>query len=93
MWLPRFVDWPETGFEAISPKLNDHTDRGVGGRQYGTSEDIETLQGKNNASTSRLLGSVVCESPGNHCFWVMGTSRAHRQIWRCLPLIWIVANL
>jgi site-specific recombinase XerD len=26
----------------------------VGGRQYGTSEDIETLQGKNNASTLRL---------------------------------------
>lgn len=25
-------------------QLNDHTDRGVGGRQYGASEDIETLQ-------------------------------------------------
>jgi|HubBroStandDraft_4_1064222.scaffolds.fasta_scaffold01108_8 hypothetical protein len=34
-----------TGFEAISLELNDHTDRGVGGRQYGTSEDIETIQG------------------------------------------------
>jgi hypothetical protein len=44
---------PETGFETISLQLNDHTDRGVGGRQYGASEDIETLQGKNNASTSR----------------------------------------
>ena len=32
-------------FETVSLQLNDHTDRGVGGRQYGTSEDIETLQG------------------------------------------------
>jgi hypothetical protein len=36
---------PETGFWAISLQLNDHTVRGVGGRQYGTSEDFETLQG------------------------------------------------
>ena len=36
---------PQTGFETISLQLNDHTDRGAGGRQYGTSEDIETLQG------------------------------------------------
>jgi len=35
--------WPETGFEAMSLQLNDHTDRGLGGRRYGTSEDIETL--------------------------------------------------
>jgi hypothetical protein len=32
-------------FEAVSFQVNDHTDRGVGGRQYGTSEDIETPQG------------------------------------------------
>ena len=32
-----------TGFEVISLQLNDHTDRCVGGRQYGTSEDLETL--------------------------------------------------
>jgi hypothetical protein len=37
---------PETAFESISLQVNDHTDRGVGGRQYGsTSEDIERLQG------------------------------------------------
>ena len=36
---------PETGFADISLQLNDHTDCGIGGRQYGTSEDIETLQG------------------------------------------------
>jgi hypothetical protein len=30
----------------------------VGGRQYGTSKDIETLQSKNNASTSRF-GAVA----------------------------------
>jgi len=44
----RPCDWPETGFdhfEAISLQLNDHTDRGVEAREYGTSEDIETLQG------------------------------------------------
>jgi hypothetical protein len=26
---------PQTGFETMSLQLNDHTDRGVGGRQYG----------------------------------------------------------
>jgi hypothetical protein len=36
---------PETGLWAISLQLNDHTDRGVGGRQYGTSKDMETPQG------------------------------------------------
>ena len=36
--------WPETGFGAISLRLNDHTERGVGGRQYGTSKDIEMIQ-------------------------------------------------
>ena len=44
----RPCNWPATGFdtfETISLQLNDHTDLGVGGRQYGTSEDIETLQG------------------------------------------------
>jgi len=33
----------QTGFVAISLQLNDHTDRGLGGRQYGTSKDIEAL--------------------------------------------------
>jgi hypothetical protein len=36
--------------------------RGVGGRGYGTSEDIETLQGKNNPSTSRLRAVKECGS-------------------------------
>jgi hypothetical protein len=45
--------WPETGFKTISLQLSDPSDRGVGGRQYGASEDIETLKGKNNASTGR----------------------------------------
>jgi hypothetical protein len=39
---------PQTGFETMS----DHTDRGVGRRQCGTSQTIKTLQRKNNASTS-----------------------------------------
>jgi hypothetical protein len=54
----RFVgkagNYPEMGFETIRLQLSDHSDRGVGGRQYGASKDIETLQGKNNASTSRF---------------------------------------
>jgi len=54
--------YPETGFETISLQLNDHTDRGVGGRQYGASEDIETLQSKNNASTSRFRAVEECGS-------------------------------
>src|ERR1039457_7644991 len=53
---------PETGFETMSTQLNDHTDRGMGGRQYGTSEDIETLQGENNASTSRFRAVEECGS-------------------------------
>ena len=39
----------------MSLKVNDPTDRGLGGRQYGTAEDIETLKGKNDASRF-LLG-------------------------------------
>src|ERR1700740_2485198 len=52
----------ETGFEPISLQLNDHTDRGVGGRQYGSSEDIETPQAKINASPSRLGAAEECGS-------------------------------
>jgi len=55
-------NYPETGFEPISLQLNDHTDRGVGGRQYGSSEDIETLQGKSNASASRFGAVEECGS-------------------------------
>ena len=58
----RSGNYPETGFETISLQLNDHTDRGVGGRQYGASEDIETLQSKNNASTSRFRAVEECGS-------------------------------
>jgi hypothetical protein len=39
------VTGQKTGFETISLQLNDHTDRGVGGRQYGTLEETKTLQG------------------------------------------------
>src|ERR1039457_3869199 len=53
---------PETGFGTMSTQLNDHTERGMGGRQYGTSEDIETLQGENNASTSRFRAVEECGS-------------------------------
>jgi site-specific recombinase XerD len=53
-------NYPETGFETVSLKVNDHTNRGMGDRQYGTSEGIETLQGKNNASTSRFRAVKEC---------------------------------
>jgi len=53
--------YPETGFETISLQMNDLTDRGLGSRQYGTSEEIETLQGQNNPSAARL-GTVECSS-------------------------------
>jgi hypothetical protein len=42
--------------------MNDHTDRGLGGRQYGTSEEIETLQGQNNPSAARLRTVEECSS-------------------------------
>jgi len=44
------------------PEPDDHTARGVGGRQYGTSEDIETLQGQNNTSATRLGAVEKCGS-------------------------------
>src|ERR1700724_1610849 len=50
------------GFETRSLQLKDHPDRGVGGRQYGSSEDIETLQGKSNASGSRFGAVEECGS-------------------------------
>ena len=52
----------ETGFETISLQMNDHTDRGLGGRQYGRSEEIETLQGQNNPSAARLGTVEECSS-------------------------------
>jgi hypothetical protein len=30
---------PETGFDPIYPQMNDHTDRGLGGRHYGASQE------------------------------------------------------
>jgi hypothetical protein len=44
--------FPESGFETVSLQMNDHTDRGLGGRQYGASQEIETLQGQNNPSAA-----------------------------------------
>jgi hypothetical protein len=35
----------ETGFETIGVQLNDHTNPGVGGREYGKSKDVETPKG------------------------------------------------
>jgi len=47
--------------------MNDHTDRGLGGRQYGTSEEIETLQGQNNPSAARLGTVEECSSSFARC--------------------------
>src|SRR5258708_13394519 len=79
--------WPETGFETISLQLNDHTDRGVGGRQYGASEDIETLQGKNNASTSRFRAVEECGTPLARRSELARIIRScHRRIYRVVLL-------
>ena len=74
---------PETGFETISLQLNDHSDCGLGGRQYGASEDIETLQSKNNASTSRLGAVEECGSSLTRCSEFARIIRScHRRIYR-----------
>jgi hypothetical protein len=37
---------PETGFGSLAFFVDDHTERGAGGREYGTSEkDEQTLTG------------------------------------------------
>src|ERR1019366_4322841 len=48
----RYRLWPAS--RPSAPYLKHHTDCGLGGRQYGTSEDIATLQGQNNTSAARL---------------------------------------
>ena len=55
------ASYQETGFKTIRLQLKDHTER-AGGRQYGASEDIETLQGKKYAETSRLGAVEECGS-------------------------------
>src|SRR5207245_11213088 len=63
--------------------LNDHTDRGVGGRQYGSSEDIETLQGKNNASPSRFRAvEECCSSLARRSELARIIRPCHRRIYR-----------
>src|SRR6266853_2432476 len=75
--------YPQTGFETISLQLNDHTDRGVGGRQYGSSEDIETLQGKNNASPSRFRAvEECCSSLARRSELARIIRPCHRRIYR-----------
>jgi hypothetical protein len=40
------ASWPETGFGSLAFFVDDHTERGAGGREYGTSEkDKQTLTG------------------------------------------------
>src|ERR1019366_1488670 len=48
----RYRLWPAS--RPSAPYLKHHTDCALGGRQYGTSEDIATLQGQNNTSAARL---------------------------------------
>src|SRR5664279_3135228 len=43
--------------------MNNHTERGAGGRQYGTSEkDKQTFTGENNTSIARLGTVEECSS-------------------------------
>jgi hypothetical protein len=69
------VPGQKTGFETISHPVNDRTDRGLGVRQYGTSEDAETLRGQTSPSRSRNgfeeLGIMDCvvQRPGCHGEW------------------------
>src|SRR5450432_1093985 len=61
--------------------------RGVGGRQYGASEDIETLQGKNNASTSRFRAVEECGTPLARRSELARIIRScHRRIYRVVLL-------
>src|SRR6266436_1321764 len=53
---------PTDGLRDHQPPNKQPYWRGVGGRRYGTSEDIETLQGKNNPSTCRLRAVEECGS-------------------------------
>jgi hypothetical protein len=53
----------ETGFEAMKTQMDDHTGCGLGGREYGTSQEIETLQGQNNPSAARLGAGKEFSSP------------------------------
>jgi hypothetical protein len=57
-----YAHYSETGFETMSVHLNDHTVCGMRGRQYGASEDIETLESKNCASTGGLRTVEECGS-------------------------------
>jgi hypothetical protein len=60
---------PQTGFETITFRQTTLLTHGVGGRQYGASEDIETLERKNNASTSRLgaIEAFACFLHSRNC--------------------------
>jgi hypothetical protein len=60
-------------FETMSLKLNGPIDRGVGGSEYSTSENVKTLEGRNDpsanrrqnyrkAATSPARGANSCES-------------------------------
>src|SRR5882762_1628191 len=73
----------QTDFETIRLQLNDHTDRGLGGRQYGTSENIETLQGQNNTSAARLGAVEECSSSFARSGQFARVIRScHRRIYR-----------
>src|ERR1700680_1966130 len=60
---------------------------GVGGRQYGASEDIETLESKNNASTSRFGAVEECGSSLTRCSEFARITRScYRRIYRVVLL-------
>lgn len=63
-------DYTQTGFETISLQMNDHTACGLGGRQYGTSQEIETLQGQGHrggqSTAFRAFGSETQHHTQSH---------------------------
>jgi len=71
----------------MGPKLNDHTVRGMGGRQYGTSEHIETLQGENHASTGRFRAVEECGSSlARRAEFARIIRPCHRRVYRVVLL-------
>src|SRR5438309_7654629 len=77
----------KTAFEAISLCLNHHTERGIGGRQHGTSEkDNQTLQAQNNTSTARL-GTVEERSSELASSSELGDFQVREEHWVIADLV------
>src|SRR6266852_313486 len=84
---PQTGGYPETGFETITLQQTTILNHGVGGRQYGASQAVETLESKGNASTSRLGAVEECGSSLTRCSEFARLIRScHRRIYRVVLL-------